>query len=286
MNISPPYKIVFLIPIFEAPDCVEDLIKNIKTLCPNSGILFHVNYNSSDEFYNKIQKLIDHYSFCYLFPKRYPSDWGFGYLAAIYIEMMNWCLNNLNFDYIYQTASNSLLINPKLEQKIYEFDGYCYDPGIKHNGDWWDKISQDTKLFEYIKDKGNQIYVCITEGMALNKAFTQDLVEELIDKVPKDRINYPSEEYWIPTAVVHLRKKYKYKNRCLEKWAHGKDEFLNLWLLPVDRVDNYVIDLMLDDQFDILSNTYCFSLKKINRAYDDLFRKTIRDHFKYHNELS
>ena len=64
MNIK--YKIVFLIPVFEAADCVEDYIQNIHTICPNSAIVFHVNSLSSDEYYKSIERLCEYYSFCYL----------------------------------------------------------------------------------------------------------------------------------------------------------------------------------------------------------------------------
>ncbi len=279
------YKIVFLVPVYESPECVEDLINNIHTLCPNSAILLHVNSNSPDSFFNDVQKLVNEYEFVYLFPKKYPSDWGHGYLGIIYIEMMDWCLSNLSFDYVYQTASNSLVVNPQLEDKIYDFEAYCYNPGTKSSGDWWDKISLDNGLFEYIKRKDNKIYVCITEGLAMNVRSCKLMVDDLINYIPKTKVDYPTEEYWIPTSFQHIKKQIKYKDKCLEKWAHGKDEWLDLLSLPVDRISDYVINLVITDSFDILSKTHCFSLKRIHRKYNDIFRKTIREHFKYYNRV-
>ena len=279
------YKIVFLVPVFESIECAEDLINNIYTICPNSGIILHVNSNSSIEFQNNISKLVNIYDFCYLFPIKYPSDWGHGYLATIYVEMMEWCLKNLSFDYVYQTASNSLMINPLLETRIYDFDGYCYNPGVKNSGDWWDKISLDTNLLRYIKSKDNKIYVCITEGFALSKIACEKLVNDLIPHLPRHRVDYPTEEYWIPTAFNHLKKDIIYKDRCLEKWEQGKDEWINDLALPVDRVSGYTINLMLENKFDVLSNTFCYSLKRIPRVYNDLLRKTIREHFGYSNQI-
>ena len=112
MSLSKNYKILFLVPVFEQEDCVEDLIQNIQATCPNSAILFHVNSNSNASFYDNIQTLVNFYSFCYLLPNRYPTEWCNGVLAFVFLDMIKYANENINYDYCYFTASNSLVVNP------------------------------------------------------------------------------------------------------------------------------------------------------------------------------
>lgn len=279
------YKIVFILPVFEKPECVEDQVQNIHALCPNSCVLIHVNSNSDQQFYDKIKRITDHYDFCHMYPERLPTDWCSGFLAVAYIEMMDWCLKNMDADYIYFTASNSLVVNPLLEERIYEHDAYFYNPWVKYLGGWWEYISLDSDLFEYIAKYDNNVYVCVVEGAAFNRQSARIFVDELIDVLPRKQINYPAEEYWLPTGFMHVKDRIKFKDTCLERWSHVKDIYIDRWHLPVDSVREYVIELIVENQFEVLAKTYCYSLKRITRDYNDLYRKTIREHFGYANNL-
>lgn len=281
------HKIVFLIPIFESIECVEDLICNIQNICPNSFILFHVNLNSDESFFSNVELLTQRYDDCSIFPKRYPSNWGDGYLATVYIEMMDWCLSNLNFEYVYLTASNSLMINPLLVENINQFDLYFYEPGIKSSGDWWEHISKDEKLFEYMEGKVSNVYCAIIEGMAISKQYTEWFVKELKPFLNHKPVFYPTEEYWIATAYVYLKAKNKMNHHPfnLERWAHMSDATINQYKLKVEKTENYVGYLIKEKQYEVLANMNIYSLKKINRQYNDPLRDMIRNHFSYINKV-
>ena len=281
MNIK--YKIVFLIPVFEAADCVEDYIQNIHTICPNSAILFHVNSLSSDEYYKSIERLCEYYSFCYLFPFRYPSNWGDGWITRVYIEMQGWALNNLEFDYIYYTASNSLIVNPNLENVIYNYDVNYWGVSEKKDGDWWEIISQDKILFKYSQN----VYFTSMEGVLFNKKYSEVLVNELVNVLNYEPYPYPTEEYWLATAYKKLEKIHNWNNGgfCMERWAHVSDGCIYDYQFDVDIVEDYVVHLITNSKYDILSDMKIYSLKRVTRDYNNFLRKTIREHFNYSNVL-
>lgn len=277
------YKIVFLIPVFEAIDCVEDFIQNIHTVCPNSAIVFHVNSNSSIQYFENVQKLCNYYSFCYLFSERYPSDWANGYLAKVYTELQNWCYHNLNYDYVYFTASNSLVVNPNLESEIYAHDVYYWEPGIKKDGDFWEIISQDRVLLNY----SDVVYVTLIEGQVFSKEKSKLIIDELIHVLDYTPLKYGTEEYWFPTAYKKLEKKHNWHNAgyTMERWAWLGDFIIHDYQFDAKKVDEYVIHLICNSNFDILSNMKIYSLKRIDRVYNSFMRKTIREHFGYHNKI-
>lgn len=281
------YRLVFLVPIFESIECVEDLICNIRSVCPNSFILFHVNLNSDDIFVSNVNLLIKTYKNCAVFPTRYPSNWGDGYLATVYIEMMNWCLNNLDFEYVYLTASNSLIVNPLLEENAQKYDLCFWEPGIKSSGDWWEHISRDTNLFEYLKGKTNGVYCAIIEGMTINHECSKMFVQELTPYLNYKPVFYPTEEYWFATAYVYLKSKWKIRHHPfnLERWAHKPDGTIYEYKLQVEKTEDYVYQLLAESQYNILADMNIYSLKKITRKYDDPFRTMIRDHFGYINKV-
>lgn len=279
------YKILFLVPIFESIDCVEDLIQNINTICPNSAILFHVNVNSGNTYLEAVNHLLEFYKNCFLFPKQFPSDWGHGFLATIYCNMMEYALENIDFEYIYFTASNSLLINPNLEKEVNQYDVYFWDSGPKSDGDWWEYIKEDKNLFLYASKYDKTIYCSIIEGLCFNGAVAKDFVDELAPFLNYERVNYPTEEYWFATAFKHIKHKYKHLNKNLERWAHGTDHAMVEFSLDVKSVEEFVINLILEDNYDILSYMNLYSLKKIERKYNNDFRRMLRSHHGYYNQL-
>lgn len=285
MNSLKRYKIIFLVPIFEREDCVEDLIQNIHTICPNSAILFHINSNCSQTFIDNINKLKNHYNFCYILPEKYPSEWASGFLTNIYIQMMNWCIENDISDYIYITHSNSLLINPKLESFIYSHEIFFPLPGTKHSGDWWEKILLDQNILDYVKPLGDMIYVTSIEGAAMNLKVAQHFVDDLIKVIPNINVEYPSEEYYIPTSFMKIKDRYRYMNCALERWGHTVDHVVNGYKLGVSKNEEYILNIVLNNQFDVLSKLNLYSIKKIERKYNYPFRELLRNHFGYNNVI-
>jgi hypothetical protein len=276
---------MFLVPIFEALDCVEDLIQNIHTICPNSGILFHINSNCSAEFISNANKLVDFYDFCYVLPKQYPSDWATGYLFNIYVDMMDWCVKKNFCDYIYVTHSNSLLINTQLEENIYKYQLYFPDPGIKTAGDWWEHIEVDSNMFDYISNKEDIIYSIAIEGVAMTLEVAKDCVEDLKPYFITQPVSYPAEEYYIPTSLMYIKGKYKHLNVALERWGHTIDHNVNLYQMDVDSNEDYMVPMILSGQENTLSKLNLYSIKKIKRVYNYQARVLIRNYFGYNNIL-
>jgi len=283
MNSLKNYKILFLIPIFEREDCVEDLIQNIHTICPNSAILFHINEKCPVFFKNNIQTLVKNYSFCYILPKQFPSDWGSGFLTNIYIEMMKWAVEKNIADYIYITHSNSLLINPQLELFIDSYEIYFPIPGIKNSGDWWEKILLDQNILDYAKTSDHLIYATAIEGSSMTTEVAKHFVNDLFNVIPHKNVEYPSEEYYIPTSFMKIKNKYKHLNCALERWGHTVDHVVNGYKLNVEKNEEYMLHIIMNNQFDILTKLNLFSIKKIERNYNYPFRVLMRNHFKYNN---
>ncbi len=278
------YKIVFLVPVFEREDCVEDLVLNIQHFCPNSAIVLHVNSKSSDFYYNNICKIADYYSHCYIAPMRYPSDWGAGYLARVYVEMMQWCLQNIEFDYIYLTASNSLIVNPNLEKDIYNYELYSWEPWPQNESNgWWECISKDYKLFEY----SPTVYGCVFEGSAYNVACSKLMIKELYDILQYDPYPYPTEEYWIPSAIKKIINQYdvKFANYAMEVWSHVKDGVVHNYHLQVDAAEEYISEFIQKGDYGFLSSVRIYSVKRVPRAYGAPLRVMIRENYNYTNKL-
>lgn len=277
------YKIMFLVPVFEAPDCVEDLIQNFHTIAPNSGILFHINSECDEEFVTHINKLVDFYDFCHILPTRYPTSWSSGFLFNTFVDMMNWCVQKNISDYVYITHSNSLLINKDLEKKIYQYDIFFPSPGIKTTGDWWEFICEDYNILNYIKTKDNTIYSIAIEGVAMKLQPAKDCVEDLLNWFIKTPVKYPSEEYYIPTSLQFIKDKYNYKDTSLERWGHTLDQNVCEYQLQVQKNTDYIIPMILNNQNLMLSGLNLYSVKKIKREYHYKIRTIIREHFGYQN---
>ena len=287
MSLSKNYKILFLVPVFEQEDCVEDLIQNIQATCPNSAILFHVNSNSNASFYDNIQTLVNFYSFCYLLPNRYPTEWCNGVLAFVFLDMIKYANENINYDYCYFTASNSLVVNPELENAVLSHDVFLRNPY---------KLSDSAKIMYFNKDENlknythlyqGEVYNCFFEGMVISKQVGKHFVEEAHHFASKTPVHYCSEEVWLATVLVNLNEKHQY-NWCkvnLEKWSHIGDHIINDLQLDVGIARDYVCSILAESNYAVLSNMNIYSLKRVNRSYLDEFRTLIRNNFGYSNEI-
>jgi len=264
------------------------MIQNIHTICPNSGILFHINSSCDDEYYQKVLNLIDFYDFCYLFPKRYNSFWGSGYLFNIYIEMMEWCIERNICDYVFLTHSNSILINTQLETNIYNYELYFSDCGpIGNSGGFVEHVQKDKIIQRYKNTGDGKIYVTSTDGAAMTLKVAADFIKELKPYFIVDAVNYPSEEYYLPTAFIKLKlkEKYKYLNTTLERWGDTIDYNIVFFQLKAENNEDYITQLILSGQENILSKLNLYSLKKIPRDFHNKSRTLIRNHFGYNNIL-
>lgn len=287
MNSSVNYKIVFLVPIFENEDCVEDLIKNIQATCPNSAILFHVNSNSNDDFFQNIEKLVDYYSFCYLLPQRYPTEWCNGVLAFAFLDMMKYANELIDFDYCYFTASNSLVINPLLEDALYPYDAFLRQPYKLRDDAKIMYFNKDENLKQYVDLYHGDVYNCFFEGMALSKKITKHFVDDAHSYASKTPVYYCSEEIWLPTILSNLNEKHNY-NWCkenLEKWSHFGDHVINDLQLEVGVARDYVSSIFAESNYSMLSEINIYSLKRVPRVYNDELRTLIRNNFGYANEI-
>ncbi len=284
MTTNPRYKIVFLVPVFEREDCVEDFVLNIRSFCPNSAILLHVNSKSSNNFYQNICKIVDYYQHCYLFPTRYPSDWCSGHLPRVFVEMMKWCNDFIDFDYVYLTASNSLVVNANIEKDISSYDIFSWEPWPTNDSNgWWPHIKNDLRIFAYT----NPIYCCAFEGSAYNKDSSKKMISELHDLLQFDPSPYPAEEYWLPSATLKIIDKYSfnYSKYSMERWVHLKDGLTHDLCLDIDSVEEYVCDFIYRKDYDFLSSIKVYSLKRVPRIYEAPLREIIRGNFNYSNRL-
>ena len=280
-NASSKYKIAFLIPVFEKIDCVEDQIQNIHTICPNSVIIFHVNSVCSDEYYQQVEFLVNYYDFCFLLKERFPSNWGSGFLVNVYYYAIKWFIINSIADYLFITHSNSLLINPKLEKNIYDFDFYFN--GSKALNDLSELIKIDKTLLR-LKEKFD-IHVNNVDGTAMNYKVASEVENILKDFLIDQNKNYASEEYYLSSIFEYIKSGFIYKGVTLERWGHVGDNNINYYDLQVEKSADYIVDLMLNNQYDVLAQLNIFSLKRVARDYNDRTRILIRDHFGYNNQI-
>ena len=280
-----PYKIFFLVPIFEKEESVEDLIQNIKSLCPNSGIVFHIDQSCSDEFCAKIHTLEEYYPFCFILPERYDTHWGSGLLMEVFCEMINF-IDKFDYQYMYITASNSLIINPKLEEIVDTADIFYGNPWMFRGGWVKDALEKDSSILKYIENKHTNVFVHICEGMCLCKKFANELYKEIRPYLNYEVVSYPREEYLLPTAFNQLDKSdYRRVDRNLEKWVWVRDNNIDKYALSVATPKEYAFDILLNSQYDILSQMWVYSLKRIDRNYEDYHRRMIREHFCYNNQV-
>lgn len=282
MNSYPRYKIGFLIPVFEKAECVEDYVSNINTLCPNSLAIIHVDQNSDEKYFEKIKKIESSYSNCVVFPERIKTGWSNGLLPLTFIKMINWS-KKFNCENYYFTASNSLVVNPRLESFVDKHDICYYNPGLtgEENG-WWPKISQDKGIFKYYD---NKIYLTCFEGMVLKSNIAFKMHDNLIDVLPREPVNYPAEEYWIPTWFIKSGFQVNHHPYCLERWAHLPDENVYKFTLDCKVSGDYIQELIKQKKFEMLENFNIFSLKRVPRVYNDPLRATVRETFGYSNRV-
>lgn len=278
------YKIVFLVPVFEKEDCVEDLVLNIQHFCPNSAVVLHVNSKTPDIFYNNIHRISNYYDHCYVAPFRYPTDWCSGHLTKAYIDVMKWCNENLFYDYVYLTASNSLVINANLETDINKYPIFSWEPWPTNSSNgWWQHIEKDTKLFKYT----DPVFCCAFEGSAYNRHYCGRMVDELYDLLNYEPFPYPTEEYWLPSALVKVINRFSvdYSKYSMERWVHLKDGTTHDLALNIDSVEEYICDFIFRKDYDFLSDIKVYSLKRVPRVYDAPLRVMIRENYNYTNKL-
>jgi len=276
------YKIAFIIPVFEKIDCVEDQVQNIRAVCLNSAIIFHVNSCCSSTYYEQIVFLTKCYDFCFLMEERFPSNWGTGFLVNVYYHAIKWFVTSKTADYLFITHSNSLLINPQLEKKIYEFDFY-FNKSFEVTK--FSESAANDKNLMLMKSKIN-IHVTNVDGTAINQKVATELENTLKDYLVTEPLNYHADEYYLSSILESIKDRYKFKDGALERWGHVADGNIELWNLQIKKSADYIVDLMLNNQYDILSKLNIFSLKRVNRDYDDRVRTMIRDHFEYNNEIN
>lgn len=284
--ISKEYKIIFFFLVHESIECVEDLVQNIHAVCPNSAALIHVNSNSSDEFYNNVKKIASFYDFCYILPNRLPSDWDSGLQLEVYFEMMQFSIDNFKFSHVYLTASNSLLVNPNLENIVDGTDIFSYKPGpMSDFGGWTKPIMADKNLWEYVSKNNNQVHLNICEGVCMNEKVIRLYQNELLEFLNYKHVGYPSVEFWLASALVNFKEPFSQIHKNLEKWVHCTDDNIHKLGLPVDCVGDYIFNFIIEKKFTLMNELWIYSLKRIPRSYDDPHRRLIRSTFNYHNCL-
>lgn len=223
------YKICFSIPCHEQPKCVISMCKNINHLAPNSAVVLHANKNSGKEFYNELIKISQEFDNVFINDNQVAVEWGNGMLLNAFLSNYKFAKNNIDFEYYWLDTSNSLVVNPYIENVV---DNYDYGIGLFEqtpSTDWcWTPfIINDSQLIK-LANKCNNNNPLLFGGPIEGAFFKKDLfdqiflyLEEFLELPPGP---YPREETFIHTAVGNLtdifHDKRKGFNLCLRNFSH------------------------------------------------------------------
>lgn len=274
-------KIVFSLTCHESPDCVIDLIENIKKCFIHFNVLILIS--CTDNINDELSKLINKFDYVKIVTIRDHKNNIWGNIDLFHQHMLNvdyLIKNNIDYNYFWLLASNEyffkivepehlynnmMIVEDKIELSNDEVNKF-YDDFLNKSSDWYwlNYMKMDTYTVNILKENKIILDGMQHEGLVLIK----NIAEEIFKKYDELLINknsvhkgYVLEEIFI---ISYLKSRYKIKN--------SKNTFCKHYLY-----DGAYSNLSPEDFYNkLLNEKMALSIKPVIRDYNNGIRTIIR----------
>ena len=272
------YNIVFSIPIHEKFEVVVDQICNIKYFNKNCGIVFHIsesfNYKDSKISREQFENIVKEIGDVWINPVSLRS--GRSDIIQTYISNFEYIKNFVDFEYFAFCASNESFIKSGTYEYLKDFAWGTRNIIISKPEDWkfGKDLFDDKDLTNFLKSQGGQIIFSNAEG----QFFTKGLFDQICYKINSfydftQIVNfYPREEIYFSSVAACLAK----DNGCKmgQIYTYSAYHFRFLW-----DVTRFEINKLLKNDNQL------FSVKRVDRKFNDNIRVFLRQKFGYGQSL-
>ena len=260
--------IAFSLLVHESSLCILDEVKNILLYNPNSLVVLHFNpkFRNNEELgKDKLISLLSKDKRVIVNP--HPVSVSLDNIIQGHISNYE-CIAQMDFKYFYLISSHELFVHSGAEEFVQQYDYGCR----KRKDDHWvyfDKMCQDEALERIINASPKENYILSqVEGSFYSKPIFDEMYKKIKDSFNPDKQNvvYPREEIFFPTIACN---DFTYKNRydgclCYINWKKG-------------------LFISLKEIKKTITSDSLFSVKRINRSYQDYLRQYIRNYLVTNN---
>jgi len=278
-------KIIFSLTAHEAPDCLLDLIENIRHYSRDYECVFLVA--CTEPVYAALSQHVDEKVI--VTNVRDTTDiWGKIDVFHLHVINMQYLFDHsVDFDYFWFVASNEYFIKDIVAKPVivrgprermserqytqYFFDFAHLDPNAMWA--WWKHMRMDSYTMEYFRQHQLEFHCNQHEGLVLDKNLCEEITREWaasgINESSSHR-GYCMEEIFIPSYVYTKYVVDYYPVHCARKQWHNRyfDEYASGFVYAKVS-DTYFYESMLN--YDDV-----YSIKPVARVYHDEFRSFLR----------
>lgn len=272
------YHIIFSIPIHEKFEVVVDQICNIKHFNKNCGIVLHISksfdYKESQISREQFEFIVKRIGDVWINPVSLRS--GRSDIIQTYISNFEYIKSLVDFEYFAFCASNESFIKPGTYEYIRKFDWGSKNIVISSPEDWkfGKDLFQDSDLMGYLNSQTAQFVFSNAEGQFYKKEIFEQIslrITSFFD-YKKIEVFYPREEVYFSTIAACLTKTSR--NPIGQIFTYSAYHFRFLW-----DVTRFEINKILK------TNNNFFSVKRVDRKFNDNIRVLLRQKFGYGHEL-
>lgn len=272
------YHIIFSIPIHEKFEVVLDQICNIKHFNKNCGIILHIsksfNYKESQISKEQFESIVKKIGDVWINPISLRS--GRSDIIQTYISNFEYIKSRVEFEYFAFCASNESFIKPGTYEYMRKFNWGSKNIIISSPEDWkfGKDLFKDSDLMGYLDSQSSPVVFSNAEGQFFRKELFEQ-ISQIISSFydyKKTTVFYPREEVYFSTVAACLTKSRG--GSIGNIFTYSAYHFRFLW-----DVTRFEIDKLLKTNNDL------YSVKRVDRKFNDNIRVLLRQQFGYSNEL-
>ena len=278
-------RILFSLAVHEAKDVVVDQIRNIQYYTKDAIIILHANA----EFYNDITDLPELFPNVYLNPTALHTGYMDGSLFFVHYSNLLYSRDK-DFDYFVMLGSNELFIRHGVENHIKQFDHSAAFKRILTNR-WCPHYSSFLDDPNMVFMDLNHIYKIPPEGSFYNReAVTSFLMNDGLANYYKEKTHLytkPIDPKWLKKAKKILSKLKIYNTALYDRPHYALEEIIYPSLANcqakigpktcfINWEDNLIVTISDIDEIRNEPNSNFYSVKRVDRIYDEPIRSYIR----------
>lgn len=257
------YKICFSITCHESAQSLRDIFERINFYAPNSCAVVCCGASSGVPFYLEVESLAKEYKNIFINPSTIDAAWGDGRLVNLIFSNFKWAIDNLEFDYFWLEASNSLIINPNIEQHVSQYDLGARITKVTPELTGWmwtDKLLKDPIIADLVQKlnlpapgAGQH------EGCFAKKEIFKWISDTVSPYLPVEPTDYPREESLMQTCILSIMDSLKTAPPGCNMWT-SEEAFKKA----------------LSNDIKWMNESNIYSVKPVPRKYNDELRELFR----------
>lgn len=272
------YNVIFSIPIHEKFEVVVDQICNIKYFNKNCGIVFHIsesfNYADSKISREQFESIVKSMGDVWINPVSLRS--GRSDIIQTYMSNFEYVKNLVDFEYFAFCASNESFIKSGVYEYMKNFAWGAKNIIISKLEDWkfGNALFKDKDVMEFLKSQDGQVVFSNAEGQFFRKELFGQISQKIKSFYDYTKIVsfYPREEIYFSSVAACLTKNEEASVGQI--YTYSAYHFRFLW-----DVTRFEINKLLKNDNQL------FSVKRVDRKFNDNIRVFLRQKFGYGQSL-